>query len=168
MAVAATVGDEELALAANADRGRRTIHAHRGVEAAVEIEAVADHGDLNCYPIDRPGSQAHEELVKSGWAKLQADGILLLDYFLSTNGIRVLQEEADLIEGQAYLGENLHAVYFSDPDESTSPSHPLRRTVSTRKRSIARHLMDERSTMNALCEWPAIRLFIGDMFGIET
>ena len=124
--------------------------------------------NLKRYPIDRPGSPAYTALVESGRATLGADGILLLDRFLSSNGRTALEGEAERIEGQAFLHEDSHTVYFSDPDESKPPSHPLRRTVSTRKRAIARHLMDADSAMNALYEWPALRRLIGDLFGIET
>jgi hypothetical protein len=124
--------------------------------------------DLDRYPIDWPGSWAYEALVEAGRARLEADGILPLNRFLSAQGLMALKEEAELIESQGYSRENTHTPYFTDPDFSKPPSHPLRRTASTRKRSIARHLLDAESAMNAHYEWPPIRRLIGDLFGIET
>ena len=124
--------------------------------------------NLDRYPLDRPGSQVYRDLVQRGGGKLQADGILCLDGFLSKTGSVVLMEEAQSIEGLAYLQESDHTVYFADPDMAVPESHPRRRKVKTRKRSVARHLISGNGSMNALYEWPALRALVAELLGLET
>lgn len=124
--------------------------------------------NTDAYPVHEPESDAYRALIEQGRQALDRDGILCLEEFLTAAAVTELRDEIVPLENKGYLQEQSHTVYFSPVDETQPDGHPLRVTVNTRKRSIARHLLSPTGPCNTLFQQPELRRLVADLLGKEV
>ena len=83
--------------------------------------------DLGKYPLDLPDSPAYARMLADVQGDLAQDGCAVLKGFLTAEGVAACVAEADGVAGRAHASGSRTNVYFSQPDDSLPPTHPVNR-----------------------------------------
>lgn len=116
--------------------------------------------DLGRYPLDRPGSQAHAQMIADIRRELEADGCAVLSGFVHADGVARLVAEADSVAPEAHLSFTRTNVYFSQDDPDLPKSHPVRRFYDRSNGFIPADNFGTDSPLRGIYEAPAFMPFI--------
>lgn len=127
--------------------------------------AYADVVDLDRYPIHDLGSPTGQRLIATCRDQLSADGACALPGFIREEAVAEMIRLALALEDQAWSSENRHTVYFTRPDDSHGPEHPLARTVRSAKHGIAYDQIPAEAPVRRLYESDDLTRFIAAVLG---
>ncbi len=119
--------------------------------------------DLARYPIDRKGSPALGEVIRSAKDKYRSDGIVTFPGFLVPSAIASAVEDINrgIGEGDAWVTDKKHNVFLDSGDDTFGEEHARNKKLNTRVAALAydrlsadnvlRLLYENDDFMNFLC-----------------
>jgi hypothetical protein len=80
--------------------------------------------DLGRYPIDAPGTSAYDAAVASARAELAERGAAELAGFVTTDGVRALQADAESLVPRSFHSGGVGTAYLELPEDHWPKDHP--------------------------------------------
>lgn len=93
-------------------------------------------------------------------ARLDRDGVVVLEGFLTPGALEALDIEAEAGRAQAYFCTQSHSVYLTPPDPALPADHPVNRQVVSSKGCICDDEVAATSPLRALYDAPEFRAFV--------
>ena len=109
---------------------------------------------------DHPLDAAYASACK---ARLDADGALILDNFLTPRALESLQAEAEAVSGQAFFCSQSHNIYLTESEGGGDDLHS-RQHVSS-KGCVPHDLVPAASPLREIYECPRFRDFLAGVLG---
>ena len=128
----------------------------------------ADVVDLERYPIHELGSADGQDLVRRCRAELDAAGVCNLPGFIRPEAVARMVEVAEQVADEAWATDRPHTVYFTEPDETLDPGHPLRRQVRSAKHGYAYDRIPAEAPVRRLYESDELTDFIAAVLGKDA
>jgi len=100
-------------------------------------------------------------------ARLDLDGVLVLEGFFGPEVIARVIEESGHREAEAFYASSTHNVYLTPPDPSRGGDHPFNRQVASSKGLLADDQIPTDSPLRELYHDPTFRRFLCGVFGID-
>ena len=94
---------------------------------------------------------------------LNDKGILIFNSFIGSDGLKILQKEANELKEQSYRSSSEYNVYISEYDNDFSPNSPRNRIMSTSKKCIPNDLIPNHSILQKIYDSPLVRSFFLDL-----
>lgn len=122
--------------------------------------AMHDILDLDAYPLDRPDSPEHADLLARCRADLEREGMFQLDGLVREDAVaRAAEEIAPLFETDAFLHERAHNIYFKPAIPELPADHPALAKVKTSNRTLCADQVTGAVVLE-IYEWPPLARFI--------
>ncbi len=115
---------------------------------------LAEIIDLERFPLSDPAFGADCR------ATLNRDGVLVLPDFVRPDALRMMQDEAEAGQPQAYFCAQDHSVYLTPPDPDLPRDHPANRQVVSSKGCICDDVIAPTSPLRTLYDAPEFRGFV--------
>jgi hypothetical protein len=148
-------------------RIHRSPHEETAVTTATAIagDSVApaayfDVVDLDRYPIHEPDAAAGRTLLDRCRAQLAADGVCSLPGFIRPEAVARMVSLAHTLADKSWGSDQTHTVYFTTPDGSCGPDHPLARQVRSAKHGIAFDYLPADAPVRRLYEHDDLTRFV--------
>lgn len=118
-----------------------------------------DYVNLSDYPVHLPQSDEYRKLVKHWRQKLADDGLITLDNFLMPQG-------TEQFRGEVYdrMSESFHSVHGAQAYFNNFPGELPTDGLGSKTYCLGRHKLNK-TAMDALYQWDALRCFIADLTG---
>ncbi|HEV3328953.1 MAG TPA: hypothetical protein VGZ33_06100, partial [Acidimicrobiales bacterium] len=87
-------------------------------------DAALELVDLGRYPIDAPGTPAYDAAVASARAELAERGAAELAGFVTTDGVRALQADAESLVPRSFHSGGVGTAYLELPEDHWPKDHP--------------------------------------------
>ncbi len=120
----------------------------------------AGYINTECYPVDKPGTDQFNEMIRMVRSDLADDGCAVLKGFVKTSKMTELIAEADKAAPNSHDSRNRTNVYFSKDDATLDPSHPRRRFFDRSNAFIPADNFGDGSALRAIYEWPMFFGFV--------
>ena len=134
--------------------------------ADAERGTIDDIVDLECYPIDRPGSPAQQAIVDQCRAALADDGCCTLTGFLRPDALAAAAADFSRLSPKADIREDYCSVYVrADSETSLASDDPRGRILRRRVGYVTRDQIAPDSVMHRLYVSPAFKAFIAACVG---
>ena len=122
--------------------------------------------DLERYPLDQPGSAAHEALVARCRSELERDGMFNLEGLVRPVTIRAAAAQlANLATSNSYTHARKHNVYFLDRVEGVEDSHPALKKFQTINHTLCDDQLGH-TFIHRLYEWQPLVDFIARVLNL--
>jgi hypothetical protein len=121
--------------------------------------------DLDLYPLDSPGSSAHQVAVNKAREQLASIGAAELNGFLSPTGVSALVGDSEELAQRAHLSSGEGTAYLEIPDFSLPGGHPRLTWGEYSLGAVAYDLMPYTSPLRQLYEWRPMTDFIAAILG---
>lgn len=118
--------------------------------------------NLSLYPIDRPETPEYQSLVKEQSMNLANNGMINLQNFLTSEGIRKYREEIEDRMDIAFHAISERHPYGYNRSEQLPEDHPLNIFGPTESFRLARHHLPDTDLDELYC-WQPMRQFIADI-----
>lgn len=125
----------------------------------------ADVVDLVRYPIHDLGSAAGQALLARCRAELARDGVCSLPGFVRPDAVTAMVALAAALADTAWGSDRTHTVYFTAPDTTHGPDHPLAAQVRSAKHGIAYDHLPADAPLRRLYEHDDLTRFVADVLG---
>lgn len=123
--------------------------------------------DLRRYPLDRPASAEWRTLVERGRAAMAAEGVMVLDGFLTAPALEAIRADARAAEPKAFFKPKSHNAYLMDQDPDLPADHPRNRLLRTDVATIADDGIPADSLIRPIYGWSGLRGFLAAVIGVE-
>jgi alkylated DNA repair dioxygenase AlkB len=130
------------------------------VSPTATLAPYADVVDLERYPIHDLASPEGQALLERCHAELAEKGVCSLPGFVRPAAVARMIEIADAGDASAWASDQVHTVYFEEPDDSLGADHPLARTVRSAKHGIAYDQLPADAPLRRLYEHDDLTAFI--------
>ncbi len=122
--------------------------------------SITEYVNVSAYPLDKPGSDAWNQLVTRSQAALAKTGLFDLPGFINEKAIELAMSEIEgLLANDTFTHQRSHNIYFKDTVEGLSDDHPaLRKFVTTNHTLCADQI--PQSLIIKLYEWPEFATFL--------
>jgi len=94
---------------------------------------------------------------------LNEKGILIFKSFISLNGLKLLQNEANELKKYSYKSSSEYNVYISEHDNNFSKNSPRNRIMSTSKKCIPNDLIPNESILQKIYDSTIVKSFFLDL-----
>lgn len=122
--------------------------------------------DLERYPLDRPGSDAHRDLVARGRSQLAEFGLFDLPGFVRPEVCaEVVGALRPLIDHHSFTHRRRHNIYFLPEVEGLAPDHPALALMETSNRTVCADQVAG-TTLDAIYRWAPMRHFLAELTGL--
>ena len=98
---------------------------------------------------------------------LNDKGILIFNSFISKQGLKDLQNEANNLKEYSYKSSSEYNVYISEYDIAYPENSARNRIMSTSKKCIPNDLIPNKSILQKIYDSPTVRSFFLDLLGKE-
>lgn len=129
------------------------------------LAPYADVVDLERYPIHDLASAEGQALLDRCRAELAEKGVCSLPGFVRPAAVARMIEIAEAGDASAWASDQVHTVYFEEPDDSLGTDHPLARTVRSAKHGIAYDQLPDDAPLRRLYEHDDLTAFIAAVLG---
>ena len=99
---------------------------------------------------------------------LNEKGILIFNSFIGSDGLKILQKEANELKEQSYRSSSEYNVYISEYDNAFSPNSPRNRIMSTSKKCIPNDLIPKDSILQRLYDSSFLKDFFCELLDKEN
>eukprot|EP00669_Euglena_mutabilis_P005528 TRINITY_DN17023_c0_g1_i1.p1 TRINITY_DN17023_c0_g1~~TRINITY_DN17023_c0_g1_i1.p1 ORF type:complete len:279 (+),score=34.94 TRINITY_DN17023_c0_g1_i1:34-837(+) len=123
--------------------------------------------DVEKYPIHNLTSSAGQRLLKQCRVELEQDGLCHLPKFMKDDAVAETVAQKNFLSMHDFASENEHNVYFTPPDLSLHPLHPLRQQLRSRKKALAYDMIPPTAPLNILYESDDFLRFVGLVLGLD-
>jgi hypothetical protein len=128
-------------------------------ETPARTGSLADVVDLHAHPLHQ---QAFRQQCKN---TLDAEGVLVIDNFLTARAIGSIKADGENNAGQAYYTADRHNIYLEPADPAFTADHPRNREVASSKGCITTDQIPADSLLHTLYDAPAFRDFLCSVLG---
>ena len=116
--------------------------------------------DLKRYPLDRPDSDAWQNLVKDCQARLHEEGLFNLPGFVRRDVVLdVVNSVHPVLANVAFVHARQHNIYFKPSIEGLPDTHPALQKKETSNRTICADQMGQNAVIK-LYEWAPFAQFL--------
>ena len=123
---------------------------------------MADIVDINTYPLtDRDFQDRCRQIVDE-------TGVLVLENFLSSDAVALVQKEGEDHKSQAYFCTQEHNVYLTPSDPQYPEDHPRNQKVVSSKGCITDDIIPANSPLRTLYDAADFRAFLCAVLGEEA
>lgn len=124
--------------------------------------------DLEHYPINRPDSPAHADLVADCRARLARDGMFDLPGFMRPEMVaQAVKSVGPSMATESFRHARSHNIYFRDHVEGLAPDHPALAKVETVNHTLCADQLSGNPVI-ALYEWLPFVQFLAATMGKRT
>ena len=99
---------------------------------------------------------------------LNEKGILIFNSFIGSDGLKILQKEANELKEQSYRSSSEYNVYISEYDNTFSSDSPRNRIMSTSKKCIPNDLIPKDSILQRLYDSSFLKDFFCELLDKEN
>ena len=99
---------------------------------------------------------------------LNEKGILIFNSFIGSDGLKILQKEANELKEQSYRSSSEYNVYISEYDNAFSKDSPRNRIMSTSKKCIPNDLIPKDSILQRLYDSSFLKDFFCELLDKEN
>ena len=99
---------------------------------------------------------------------LNEKGILIFNSFIGSDGLKILQKEANELKEQSYRSSSEYNVYISEYDNTFSSDSPRNRIMSTSKKCIPNDLIPKDSILQRLYDSSFLKDFFCELLDKKT
>jgi hypothetical protein len=128
-------------------------------------DAAFDLVDLARYPVDAPGSVRYAESVAGARDQLAATGAAELPGFVTSDGVELLQADADGLAQRAFHSEGLGTAYLELPSQDWPKDHPRATWEHYAVGAVGYDIIPHASPLRQLYESAALLGFLRDVLG---
>lgn len=98
-------------------------------------------------------------------AKLDAEGVLVLEDFISPTALKLMHAESTAGQDAAYFCAQSHSVYLAPDNPAFPPDHPANRKVVSSKGCVCDDVIGAASPLRSLYDDPGFRGFVAGTTG---
>jgi hypothetical protein len=124
--------------------------------------------DLDCYPLDKPGSPQWQVLVHRCRADLASDGMFNLEGLVKPAALaRAMAEVKPVMDTLSFVHKRSHNIYFKKEVPGIAPDHPALRLVDTINHTVCGDQIPQ-SVPVWIYEWPQFAVFLAATMEKQT
>lgn len=128
--------------------------------------AYADIVDLDRFPIDSLDSEVGRAFIAQCRKDLEEKGLAQLFGFLRPEAVAATLNQVKPLLHKSWRTENLHTCFFTDPDLSVPPDHPLRKELMSSQGALAYDLIPNDCPLKRLYQTDDMLRFVREILGL--